>query len=154
MRRPVGFAAALALVLGACTPDNGPTMRPGDDCLRCHGGSASTAQVRGEEGGEGEDDARAWSLAGTVYPSVNSSASAGIEGVDVEVTDAAGFSFVLQSNVVGNFYSAEKVAFPLRVCVGRNGARRCMESLAQNGACNSCHALPPFEEASGRIAAP
>ena len=143
-----GAAVVLAAVaLGGCTPENGPTMRPGDDCLRCHGGSPAAGE-------EEERHATPWSLAGTVYPTTNAAANAGIEGVDVQVTDAAGFSFVLHSNLVGNFYSAETVAFPLRVCVARNGATTCMERAAPNGACNSCHAIPPREEAAGRIAAP
>ncbi len=147
MRAPGPALAALAaLAVVACTPENGPTMRPGDDCLRCHGGSSA--------GGEREHEATPWSLAGTVYPSVGAAANAGIEGVDVQVTDAAGFSFVLHSNLVGNFYSAETVAYPLRVCVARNGATRCMEEPSPSGACNACHTIPPQEEAAGRIAAP
>ncbi len=138
----VGIAAA------ACTPDNGPLMRPGDDCLRCHGGSPGGSE------GLPVRRATAWSLAWTVYPSVDADASAGIEGVDVQVTDAAGFSFVLHTNVVGNFYSAESATFPLHVCVSRNGSTTCMESSSPHGACNLCHALPPTGEAPGRIAAP
>ncbi len=144
----VQFAVA-AVALGACVPDNGPTMRPGEDCLRCHGGSPY-ANVGGGE----TRHATPWSLAGTVYPTAGAAASAGIEGVDVQVTDASGATFVLHSNLVGNFYSAEKVAFPIRVCVARNGATRCMESSSPNGACNGCHAVPGRGEADGRIAAP
>ncbi len=128
-------------VLAACTPEDGPLMRPGDDCLRCHGGSP---------GGEEERHATPWSLAGTVYPSVDATVGAGIEGVDVQVTDANGFAFTLHSNLVGNFYSAETVAFPLRVCVARSGVTTCMEGPAQSGACNACHT--PAE--AGRIFAP
>lgn len=141
MKRSILVLAAVAA--GACTPDNGPTMRPGEDCLRCHGGSTAT-------GAGDERHATPWSLAGTVYPSAGSSADAGIEGVDIQVSDAAGFTFVLHSNLVGNFYSAESVAYPLRVCVARNGATRCMEEPSENGACNSCHT----PEEAGRIFAP
>ncbi|BDG10004.1 hypothetical protein [Anaeromyxobacter paludicola] len=140
--------ATLALAaLAACTPENGPTMRPGEDCLRCHGGSPAS-------GGGEEERATPWSLAGTVYAAPGADASAGIEGAAVQVTDANGFAFTLTSNLVGNFYSAETVAFPIRVCVARGGAVRCMESPSPHGACNACHALPPQGNAEGRIAAP
>jgi hypothetical protein len=137
----------VAIAVAACTPTNGPLMRPGDDCLRCHGGSPGGTE------GMRVQHATPWSLAGTVYPSVDADANAGIEGVDVQVNDATGFAFTLHSNLVGNFYSAETVAFPVRVCVSRDGSVTCMEGPAPHGACNFCHALPPLQEAVGRIAA-
>jgi hypothetical protein len=144
---------ALSLVvagvaIAACTPSNGPLMRPGEDCLRCHGGSPGGTE------GLPVRHATAWSLAGTVYSTVDADPKAGIEGVDVQVTDATGFAFQLHTNLAGNFYSAEKVAFPVHVCLSRNGSVRCMEGLSPHGACNLCHALPPLEGAEGRIAAP
>ncbi len=146
--RALVAAALTALVLGACTPENGPTMRPGEDCLRCHGGSPY-----GDQGQEVRP-ATAWSLAGTVYATEDASADAGVEGADVQVTDASGFAFTLHTNLAGNFYSAESVKFPLQVCVSRHGSVQCMEGPAPNGACNHCHAQPPQGEAAGRIAAP
>ena len=138
------------VVVAACTPENGPLMRPGEDCLRCHGGSA------GGTGGlpveEEEDEATPWSFAGTVYPTVNASAGSGIEGVSVQVTDSSGFTVEVRTNLAGNFYSAERVAFPLRVCVSRGGSVQCMLGPAPHGACNFCHALPPAAGALGRIA--
>ncbi len=141
----LAVAAALGL---ACTPENGPLMRPGEDCLRCHGGSSGGAE------GEREEEARAWSLAGTVYATTNASANAGVEGADIDITDATGFHFQLHSNLAGNFYVADAVTFPVQACVTRNGHRNCMEGGAPNGACNSCHAIPPSGNAEGRIAAP
>jgi hypothetical protein len=131
------------VAVAACTPENGPLMRPGEDCLHCHGGSSG--------GGGEEEHATPWSLAGTVYGTANTASGAGIEGVDVQVTDANGFAFALHSNLVGNFYSAETIAFPLKVCVSRNGSTTCMEGAASSGACNSCH--EPGGE-PGRIVAP
>jgi len=141
------FMSLLAgITLAACTPENGPLMRPGDDCLRCHGGSS---------GGGAEHRATPWSFAGTVYADASAAANAGIEGVDIQVNDANGFAFTVHSNLVGNFYSAESVAFPMTVCVSRNGARpTCMEAAAPHGACNLCHAVPPLDGAEGRIFAP
>lgn len=138
--------AALAAI--ACTPGNGPLMRPGEDCLRCHGGSPA-----GDEGQEVERATR-WSLAGTAYATVGAAPDAGTEGIDVRVTDANGFAFTLHTNLAGNFYTAEEVAFPARVCVDRSGRVQCMEGPAPHGACNACHAVPPLEGAPGRIAAP
>lgn len=136
------------IAIAACTPENGPLMRPGEDCLVCHGGSPG-----GTEGLPARH-ATPWSLAGTVYATVDADPNAGIEGVSVQVTDAAGFKFQLRTNLAGNFYSAEKVAFPLQVCVSRNGSVQCMEGPVPHGACNYCHALPPIANALGRIAAP
>ena len=134
------------VVVAACTPENGPLMRPGEDCLRCHGGSA------GGTGGLPVEQATPWSFAGTVYPAVDASAGAGIEGASIQVTDAAGATLAVHSNLAGNFYSAERVAFPLRVCVSRSGAVQCMLTPAPHGACNFCHALPPVAGTLGRIA--
>jgi hypothetical protein len=138
--------AMIGVVAAACTPENGPLMRPGEDCLRCHGGSA------GGTGGIDVEEATPWSFAGTVYPTVDADAGAGIEGVSVKVTDAAGFTVAVRTNLAGNFYSAERVAFPLRVCVTRSGSVQCMLGPAPHGACNFCHALPPVAPALGRIA--
>lgn len=147
--RPLALVAILALA--GCTPENGPTMRPGDDCLRCHGGSPG-----GTLGGE--RPAPRWTLAGTVYATINAEASAGVEGAQVQVKDAKGFSFTLETNLAGNFYTAESVTFPLTVCVARHGQVNCMDTPVQHGACNYCHAVParapPLEDAGGRIAAP
>ncbi len=133
-------AAALALLVAGCLPADGPLMRPGEDCLACHSETAPAGQR-----------ARTWSLAGTVYPSAEADASAGVEGAQVEVTDAAGRSFSLRTNQAGNFYSAESVAFPLRLCVSHGGASRCMEAPAASGACNACHLVVGE---IGRIVAP
>ena len=148
--RPLALAALFTLA--ACTPDNGPTMLPGDDCLRCHGGSPGP--LHGDE-----RPATRWSLAGTVYATVDANASAGVEGAQVEVKDPKGFSFTLETNLVGNFYSAETVTFPLSVCVVRHGQRNCMETPVPHGACNFCHVYPlpdppPALGVLGRIAAP
>ena len=140
------LSLAMMIVAAACTPANGPLMRPGEDCLRCHGGSA------GGTGGLPVEQATPWSFAGTVYPAVDASAGAGIEGATIQVTDAAGATLAVHSNLAGNFYSAERVAFPLRVCVSRSGAVQCMLTPAPHGACNFCHALPPVAGTLGRIA--
>jgi hypothetical protein len=137
---------ALALALSfACTPENGPLMRPGEDCLFCHGGDG------GSGNGEREREAKTWTIAGTVYPSSSAPSGAGVLGALVHVTDAKGFSFTLRTNEAGNFYSAESVAFPLSVTVGQGGAVQPMAEGVAIGACNLCHTVPP---ASGPLPAP
>jgi hypothetical protein len=118
--------AALALLLSAgCIPEEGPMMAPGEDCMRCHGG------------GEGEG-ARAWTVAGTVYPSeTTEDPDAGVRGATISISDANGKSFDLRSNDAGNFYTAESLAFPIAVAV--NG--EWMEPPPPDGRCNRCHRL-------------
>jgi hypothetical protein len=94
MTRPAALAVAALLATG-CIPENGPMMEPGHDCLECHGG------------GGGEDDAVAWTVAGTV----------GDQGSKVWIQDATGRSFTLNVNQAGNFYTREPVTFPIRVSV-------------------------------------
>ncbi len=123
--------AALALVAGACIPEEGPMMEPGQDCMECHGGGA---------GGDEGDDARPWTVAGTVYPSAaTADAGAGVRGATISIRDAGGKSFDLRSNRAGNFYSAEPLAFPIAVSV--NGSPMDAPVLAGQGSCNRCHRL-------------
>ncbi|HVP67949.1 MAG TPA: hypothetical protein VMT17_11860 [Anaeromyxobacteraceae bacterium] len=139
-------AAVLAIATWGCIPDDGPTMHPGQNCLGCHGGVPSSTS---REGGH----ATPWSFAGTAYLALDAPANQGVQGVIVTVTDANGWTFDVHSNLVGNFYSAESVAFPLSICVGFQGVTRCMSEPAPHGACNYCHASPPLEGAPGRIVA-
>jgi hypothetical protein len=108
--------AVLAGLLGAaCIPNPGPTMSPGQDCLECHGN------------GGGEEDAVAWTVAGTWSG----------QGLHVDIQDAAGKSFTLRTNQVGNFYTREPVRFPLRVAVDGQA----MPNTITYGGCNrsGCH---------------
>jgi hypothetical protein len=104
-------AAAVALLAAgaACIPEFGPLMAPGQDCLGCH------------DGGE----ARRWTAAGT-FPG---------QGRTVVLTGADGRAITLETNRVGNFYTAERLAFPLRVAV--DGAS--MPDAVTYGGCNQCH---------------
>jgi hypothetical protein len=122
MRR---LAIGVALLLCACG-GSGPDMRPGEDCQRCHGGGSG-------KGG------RIWTFAGTVYAAADAAADAGVLDARVHVTDANGWSFMLRTNAAGNFYSAESVTFPLKICIERGGAEQCQVSAITSGACNSCH---------------
>lgn len=121
----------LGALLGAgCVPESGPLMEAGADCLECHGGSG------------GEEEARAWSVAGTM----------GGKGSRVVVTDATGWTFTLHAARNGNFYTAEDVAYPIRVAVDGEemadavpsplSTGACIESRCCTGSrcgCNDCH---------------
>lgn len=132
-----------ALLAAGCVPEYGPVMRPGEDCLSCHGG------------GTGPEEGPAWSAAGTVYAASNAAPDTGLSGAFVHVTDKNGLSFTLRSNLAGNFYTSEPLAFPLqRVCVERDGLLRCMQDQVRSGSCNTCHTQPPREAAPGRLTAP
>ncbi|MDH4062404.1 MAG: hypothetical protein OEU94_16470 [Aquincola sp.] len=109
--------------------DEGPLMRPGENCMACH----------------------AFTVAGTAYPSASSPASAGIAGVSVIVTDANGQETTLTTNAAGNFYTSATLAMPLRaVRLVRAGVTTAMGG-APNGACASCHTQPPSGGAPGRV---
>jgi hypothetical protein len=99
-------------------------MDPGGDCLSCHGGQVSAPR---------------WTVAGTLYGAPYVPGSAGLEGAHVLVTDANGRSLTLRTNRVGNFYTAESLAFPLHVCAVRGGTTSCMGEAVTRGSCNVCH---------------
>lgn len=117
----------------------GPTMRPGDNCLRCHNERSSTG-------------APPWSAAGTVFSRFDSDRDEGVEGVTVTITDAAGKVVTLTTNEVGNFYTAEQLLVPFRVAIERDGVRKVMPEAPPAGSCNACHSIPPVGGAPGRIA--
>ena len=83
-------------------------MAAGQDCLGCHDGG----------------DAKRWTAAGTWA-----------SGSHVTLTDATGRRISLRTNQVGNFYTAERLAFPLTVAV--DGAT--MPTPVTYGGCNRCH---------------
>ena len=123
-------------VLWACgIPEHSPMMKPGEDCLRCHGAGASLH----------------WYAAGTVYLDAQAKAGDGIQGAEVVLTDAKGRTLSLKTNGAGNFYTAETLVFPAKAEVHRNGKVNTMPIDVPEGGCNSCHA--PGAE-TGRIVAP
>lgn len=126
-RRPTWTVplAVLVAFAAACDPTNGPLMKPGSDCLGCHDGGR----------------AKRWTVAGTIYDGPVDAPGAAVEGATVRITDATGWTLQRETNQAGNFYTAERVAFPLKVCVTRRGSEACMEEPlpAGTGSCNACH---------------
>lgn len=110
--------AALLLATAACIPEEGPMMEPGSDCLECHGG------------GGGEESGPRWTLAGTWSG----------RGHRLAFRDAAGKAFTLTSNQAGNFWTAERLTFPVKVSVD-GGQDMPGGVTAASASCNRCHHL-------------
>ena len=93
-------------------------MDPFQDCLGCHSSSGSSHHT--------------WTVAGTWA-----------KGATIKVVDQNGKTVTMRGNEVGNFYTAEALAFPLTVYV--NG--QVMTSMTDHvtpkpityGGCNLCH---------------
>ena len=132
MTHPAALAALL-LASAGCIPEEGPMMKPGSDCLECHGG------------GEG----RRWTVAGTVGGStgVPMGGTRGTLGQQIGIVDAAGKSFSLRVNKAGNFWSAEPVTFPLQV--GIDGVPMPAPVTAADASCNRCHGNGPGSGGDG-----
>lgn len=122
--------------------EDGPTHRPGQRCLACHG----------EEYTPGD---QVFVLAGTVYRRAED--STGLLGAEVEVTDDRGDLFTVESNRAGNFMVsigevdedrrdegwlglARAPAFPLHVKVRYAGTEQSMRNVVhREGSCAACH---------------
>ncbi len=140
-------AGALAMACGADGGaeeypfETGALMKPGDNCRSCHGATSSSYP-----------EAPDWSVAGTVYEGPDS--EQGAAGVVVTIEDAAGKEVQLQTNGVGNFYTDESFAPPLRVALERDGVVVSMPVPPPSGGCNACHSQPTIGGAPGRLFVP
>lgn len=156
-RRPSPFGISTlfaALVLAGCAAEAdgtpavdrskpGPLMRSGENCLSCH-------RTGGQAGN------KVWSAAGTVFTSATSAQDEGVEGATITIEDANGKTVNLESNAVGNFYTAEPLVKPLQMRIAYQGKSAAMPiPLNADGACNACHSHPdPIGGAAGRIRIP
>ena len=119
--------------------DEGPTHRPGQPCLACHGADYTP-------GGE------VFVVAGTVF--VRASDERGVEGAHVEITDDVGAVFDVVTNRTGNFMISvdggdleegwlrvdDAPVFPLHVRVYRGEQEQPMRSVVhREGSCAFCH---------------
>jgi hypothetical protein len=126
---------AVVTAAGCGIPSEGPAMRPGENCLDCHGFTA----------------------AGTLFTNATDDTSQGVKGARVHLTDASGRTVSLTTNETGNFYTRERLAFPLQILVEGNGLLAVMRTPTPDGGCNRCHTVPaPATElpelAPGRVA--
>ena len=134
----IGVASAALLGASSCASAEGPWMQPGSNCMDCHGPSAHFS----------------WTAAGTVYPARDAPADQGRAHVHIEITDAQGKTLSLESNEVGNFYTAEPLELPLRVAARVGDQTVEMPTAAPTGACASCHYGSPSSPGFGRIVGP
>lgn len=122
--------------------EEGPTHRPGQRCLACHGPDYAPGDA-------------VFAVAGTIYRRAGD--EAGLSGAEVELTDDRGSVITAVTNQAGNFMLsvgevdedkqgegwiglAEAPVFPLRVTVRYGGQERRMRNVIhREGACAACH---------------
>jgi hypothetical protein len=147
------LAAAIILSAAGCASETdeqafdfetGPTMQPGDNCVRCHGSPNSDFPSAPE-----------WTAAGTVFAGPDSPTDDGIPGVRVLFMDSDGALVEeLTTNSVGNFYTAAPLPDGFRVAVEYEDERIDMPCAPPSGGCAACHNQPPIGGAPGRIFIP
>jgi hypothetical protein len=123
------------------------SMHPGGTCISCHTSG----------GGEDENEAPRFTIAGTVYPTVrepNDCNGVNGAGIQVVITDATGRVLTLPVNAVGNFSSTTAVTRPFHAKVVRGGVERTMTATQTSGDCNTCHTQNGANGAPGRIVVP
>lgn len=118
-----------------------PLMHPGMDCIACH---------------ESRFDAPDFAIAGTVYTAYHEPDDCnGRARVTIEITDADGDVFEVDSNSAGNFYLETfraDVTMPYTARVLVNGTEtNAMVGAQSDGACNHCHTEDGRQSAPGRI---
>ena len=120
-----------------------PLMRPGHDCDGCH-----------RREGEGPR----FAAAGTVYAEPDEPNDClGVEGVDVEITDASGMVWLLETNEAGNFWlsaSAGPIEAPYTVRVLDGDLERVKATEQTVTQCPTCHTQTGDNGAPGRVLAP
>jgi hypothetical protein len=117
----------------------GPTHRPGQPCLTCHGGQ-----------GPGNPEL---SVAGTVYKT--QPATEWLEGATVTLTDAAGTIRQLTTNRTGNCLIGKNEwtpVYPMRVKVSFGGVSIDMVThVGRSGSCADCHTDPTSPTSAGHV---
>lgn len=120
--------------------DEGPTMRPGGDCIACH--------AREEEGPR-------YTVAGTVMGAYDDAERcAGVDETTVVITQANGQVLELPTNAVGNFFYSGSLSTPYTAKVKSSAGERAMSAAQSDGDCASCHTAGGRGGAPGRIIAP
>jgi hypothetical protein len=117
----------------------GPTHRPGQPCLTCHGGQ-----------GPGSPEL---SVAGTVYKTLP--ATDWLEGATVTLKDASGTIRQLTTNRTGNFLVDKgewTPVYPMLVSVAFGGFSVDMEThVGRSGSCADCHTDPTSVSSAGHV---
>ena len=120
--------------------EGSPRMLPGANCINCHQGGIQPN----------------FDVAGTVHAALgDQDGCAGVEGVKVELTDAAEQTFTFITNASGNFSGAAPgIQVPYRATISHEGRTRPMNFEVVDLDCNRCHAQVGINGAPGRILAP
>lgn len=129
--RLVGLLAVFFLAWACGEPENGPLMKPGEDCMSCHAAGEEAASF-------------AWTVAGTVFDASGN----GFRGANIEITDGDGRVHKLTSNAAGNFYSAESMKTPFQSAALRFDGRHVFSPHEPGklvGSCNACHSAGEFQ---------
>jgi hypothetical protein len=114
-------AQAIACEPAIASPGSG-NHNAGLACLSCH---------------DGGGDAPTFTMGGTVFST--SSGGAPVVGATIVVVDAAGMERRLVTRTNGNFYSIDRIVFPVRVHATRCPDARAMSAEVPDGNCNACH---------------
>ena len=139
--------------LGPEVGEEGPTHRPGQPCLACHGERYSPGEA-------------VFVLAGTVYERATD--PRGLYGAEVRMTDAEDRTFTVLTNQAGNFMVAAgdddegegegylrvpfRPTFPIRVDVRRGATEKVMRNvIGREGSCAACHTDPPGATSAGKV---
>jgi hypothetical protein len=135
---PVHAQAAADLGPEAPGVPPGPTHRPGQPCLVCHGPSGATP---------------AMSVGGTVFATADATAS--LAGATVSLSDTFGRTFQTSTNAAGNFYveaSAWEPIYPMYATVAFGGVSNAMSTqVGRDGSCAACHVDPASRESAGHV---
>jgi hypothetical protein len=117
----------------------GPTHRPGQPCLTCHGGQ-----------GPGNPEL---SVAGTVYKT--KPATDWLEGATVTLKDASGTIREVTTNQTGNFLIGKSdwtPVYPMLASVSFGGFSVDMEThVGRSGSCADCHTDPRNTSSAGHV---
>lgn len=136
---PVHDAEIAALGGEVAGVPKGPTHRPGQPCLVCHGSQGPASPE--------------FSVAGTIYAHPNTKVP--VPGTTVRVLDADGTWYETKTNCAGNFLvlaSDYAPKFPLYAAVKLDSSANVMQSpMHRDGSCNGCHADPPSQQAEGHV---
>ena len=120
-----------------------PLMHPGGDCIDCHADRREGPTFR---------------FAGTVFTNYDEPIDCnGVQGAEVEVTDANGDVWTMTTNAAGNFFLEVRNAdpvFPITALVRTVDGERVMITPQSTGDCASCHTVDGTDGAPGRIITP
>ena len=116
----------------------GPTHRPGQPCLTCHGGDGPADPVM--------------AFGGTVFGHATGHVAAA--GATVRLVDANQKTFETKTNCAGNFWvpqGAFDATFPVQAAVTLGDVSEVMRTEMRDGLCNSCHAQPEGASSAGQV---